>query len=490
MPRTSIETADPAELAELFELAPVSLWLEDYSALREQFQRWRKEGVEDLRAFLFESPDRVALCSSLIRVLAVNRRTLELYEAQSLEHLVGNIEHVFRDDMFDQHVEELVQLWQGGTQFHSQTVNYTLSGRRLDILLHGTVLTHSEDSWRRVLVSIEDITERCAAQRAQGDAERYARALFEHSPVSLWVEDFSGVKALLDEVAAAGVTDFRTFVDVHPEYVERCMEQIRIIDVNRQTLTMFNAPDRKTLIDNVDRIFRDDMRRHFSEQLIKLFNGELTHQRESVNYTLEGDALNVYLQFSVLSGHETDWKLVLVSLIDITARKKAEAYLEFLGTHDPLSKLRNRTFFAEELKRLDRHGPWPLTVLVLDLNNLKNANDLHGHATGDALIRRAGEILSKTAEGNICAARIGGDEFALLLPATDRSGGQRFMERIHHLVVVNNRFYEGPALSFAIGMATGDKGTPLESLVQEADRRMYVNKRKYYEDTGSDRRSS
>ena len=83
----SIATTGTEELAELFELAPVSLWLEDYSALREQFQRWRNEGVTDLRAFLLESPDRVSRCSSLIRVLAVNRRTLDLFEAESFDDL-------------------------------------------------------------------------------------------------------------------------------------------------------------------------------------------------------------------------------------------------------------------------------------------------------------------------------------------------------------------------------------------------------------------
>ena len=65
------------------------------------------------------------------------------------------------------------------------------------------------------------------------------------------------------------------------------------------------------------------------------------------------------LQFSVLPGHENDWSLVQVALTDITARKKAEAYLEYLGKHDVLTKLYNRSFYVDELNRLERKGPLP-----------------------------------------------------------------------------------------------------------------------------------
>ena len=77
--------------AEMFELAPVSLWLEDYSGLRRQFAAWRDAGVEDLRAHLLDDPRRVKECSALIKVIKVNRATLALFEASSLEHLVAHV---------------------------------------------------------------------------------------------------------------------------------------------------------------------------------------------------------------------------------------------------------------------------------------------------------------------------------------------------------------------------------------------------------------
>ncbi|MGC7960492.1 GGDEF domain-containing protein, partial [Salmonella enterica] len=89
--------------------------------------------------------------------------------------------------------------------------------------------------------------------------------------------------------------------------------------------------------------------------------------------------------FSVFPGHEKNWDLVLVALTDITARKKAEAYLEFLGKHDELTKLHNRAYMVDELNRLERKGPFPVSVIVADLNGLKDVNDELGHATGDAL---------------------------------------------------------------------------------------------------------
>jgi PAS domain-containing protein len=256
-------------------------------------------------------------------------------------------------------------------------VNYTLQGERLDVQLHGRVLPGYEESWKRVMISIEDVTERESARRRLAVSENYAFGLFAHSPVSLWVEDFSGVKRLIDEVRAQGVEDFRVFTDVHVEFVERCMSEIRVLDVNARTLDLFGAPDKQTLLLSLSDIFRDEMGPHFREQLIDLWEGRLFQQREVVNYALDGTKLHLLLQFSVLPGHERDWSQVQVALTDITARKKAEAYLEFLGTHDVLTRIYNRAFFVDELNRMERRrkSSHPVTIIVADLNGLKAAND-------------------------------------------------------------------------------------------------------------------
>ena len=155
------------------------------------------------------------------------------------------------------------------------------------------------------------------------------------------------------------------------------------------------------------------------------------------------------MQFAILEEHRHDWSMVLLSLVDITARKKAEAYLEYLGKHDVLTQLRNRAFYVEELNRLTRKGPWPVGVVVIDMNGLKGINDDAGHAAGDAMLRRVGEVLTKAVDSPDCAARIGGDEFALLLPATDERATQALIDRIGSLLELNNQFYPGRPLSLA-----------------------------------------
>ncbi len=476
--------------AGMFDLAPVSLWLEDFSGVKRQFAEWRQEGVTSLKDYLEEDPQRIASCASQIRVLKVNRKTLTLFEAADLDELVANLDKVLRDEMFASYVEELCQLWEGRTEFSCNLVNYNLSGQRIDIQLTGHILPGHEDSWERVLVAIEDVTERVTAQRRQTASEQYALGLFEHSPVSLWVEDFSSIKHLLDEIRARGIDDFRIFTDVHPEFVQRCMSEIRVLNVNRQTLELFQAPDKSTLLHRIGEVFRDDMEIHFREQLIDLWNGKLFQQREVVNYALDGSEVHVLMQFSVLPGREDDWSLVQVALTDITARKKAEVYLEFLGKHDVLTKLYNRSFYVDELNRIERKGLRPVTVVMVDLNGLKAANDQWGHGVGDALLRRAGEVLGKAVERPNCAARIGGDEFALLLPGVDEAGAEAIVQDINRLVDLNNQFYSGALLSLSMGAATGGLGERLEDVVKRADLTMYEAKREYYTDFANDRRQS
>ena len=471
----------------LFDLAPVSLWLEDFSAVYGLLESWRASGVVDIRDYLTQRPEGIGEFFSCIKVLKVNQRTLDLFKAKDLAGLLAAGNSLF-DPSSQAAIAEISKLWSGAKSYQTETINYTLTGEPVNIRLNANRLDDVAKPWDRMLMAIEDFTEQKRAEALAATNEAYARALFDLSPVSLWVEDFSEVKDMLDDVRAQGITDFRTFVDVHPEFVISCMERIRVIDVNRQTLTLFGATNKDELLARLSEIFRDEMSRSFAEQLLDCWNGSLFQSRETLNYSLRGDPIHLHMQWSVLPGHEATWDLVQVALTDISARKKAEAYLEFLGKHDVLTKLRNRAFYDDEISRLNRRGPFPVGVLSIDLNGLKRANDEFGHSVGDALLRRAGEALKKALGEHLQAARVGGDEFVSLLPRHGLVEVATLNESLRMVVEMNNQFYQGPRLSLSVGTAVCERAGELDLTLRAADDAMYVAKRAYYAAAGLDRR--
>ena len=116
---------------------------------------------------------------------------------------------------------------------------------------------------------------------------------------------------------------FRLFLDVHNEFVYECIKDILIIDVNQATLELFGAPNKEVLFQNMHKVFAQEMTQTFREQLIELWNGNIHHQREAVNYALDGSIRHVLLQFTVFPDYLDNWGMVQVALTDITARKKS-----------------------------------------------------------------------------------------------------------------------------------------------------------------------
>lgn len=463
---------DKEYLVTLFEYAPVSLWEQDFSEIKRLFDNLRSQGVKSLDAHLLMHPEFIDLCMSQIRVLDVNLQTVSMLKADSKEHLISNLDQVFRDGMRHHMRDELRALWNGEVKWSGEGVNYTLSGEPLDIILNWRILPEYEGNWERVLVTIEDIT-------ARRHAERRLVKLFESSPISLWDEDYSAIKNYFDSLRAEGVTDLQNYLEDHPEVVFHCAGLIKVLNVNQRTLELFGAESKEHLITNLNRIFRDQMGSHFSHELLDLWNGKLEYEREGVNYSLSGEPINILLNFRIMPGHERTFDWALVSIQDITARKKAEDYLQYLGTHDVMTGLYNRAYFEETIQKLDFSRTSPVSIVILDLNYLKRTNDAFGHQAGDKLIRRVAEVLNASlsnGDSSCIAARIGGDEFAIILPGKDEAETAEFLKHLHALTEINNKYYREPILSISGGGATSQPGMPLEKVIQMADDAMYKSK--------------
>lgn len=122
---------------------------------------------------------------------------------------------------------------------------------------------------------------------------------------------------------------------------------------------------------------------------------------------------------------------------DISARKMAEAELVRLATTDSLTGISSRRHFFEELEselsRVRRSGA-PTSLLMMDIDHFKNINDTHGHAAGDLVLRQFCELAGRQLRRSDRFGRLGGEEFALLLPDTDEAGAMQFAERFRRSV--------------------------------------------------------
>jgi diguanylate cyclase (GGDEF)-like protein len=459
--------------AGLFEYAPVSLWEEDYSGIKTFMDSLRTSGVTDFARYLDEHPEEIENSMGRIQVKRVNRETLKMFGAASVSELTTNLDKIFRDEMRAHFRSELMALWNGEKEWSGDGINYRLDGEALHIRLHWRILPECESTWECVLVSIENIT-------ALKKAEMRFQNLFMNAPISLWEEDYSAIKEEFDRLRAQGVTNLRAYLVSEPEAVDRFMGMLRVLDVNQKTLSLFQAQDKETLLANLDKVFRGEMRTHFANELADMWDGKTLYEREGVNYSLSGEPVYVQLAWTLMPGSEQNFDWVLVALQDITARKKAEEYLRYLGTHDVMTGLYNRAFFEETLDELEAKRRDPISFIIVDLNNLKPVNDVFGHHTGDKMIRRTAEVLSASVGKKYLTARIGGDEFIVIMPQANISDAEELMERIQTFVTMNNKYYRDPELSLSLGAAVSEPGLSLEKTISMADNEMYKNKGLYH----------
>jgi putative nucleotidyltransferase with HDIG domain len=185
---------------------------------------------------------------------------------------------------------------------------------------------------QRELKDAETRHKRREADQALQESNARFRSLFENTPVAIWEEDFSAVKAYLDDLRDSQAVDLEKYLDDHPNVVSACLGLVKVIDVNQMALNLYKAKDKAELITSLEKTFGTDALETFKRELVVIIKGQQQLEMDVVINTLGGQERDTTLIWAVIPGYEETYSRVLVSLVDITERKQRERELNAIAS--------------------------------------------------------------------------------------------------------------------------------------------------------------
>lgn len=292
------------------------------------------------------------------------------------------------------------------------------------------------DTWHSIAI-MRDISERKQLEERIREVIRQQQAILDNIPDMAWLKDREGRYVAVNEPFARSLGRIprelvgKTDADIYPPELVAKYEQ----DFNE----VMTSGRRAYFEDSI--ICPEGVMRHVEKIKTPIFN-------------------------------DTGAVIGVIGIAhDITDRKEVEVRLRHESTHDSLTGLYNRAFFDEELDRLSHGRMFPMSIVMADVNNLKAVNDAQGHQAGDRLICLAARIILKAFRAEDIVARIGGDEFAVLLPETGTDVAEEAVCRI-----MESHEIRSGQLSIAFGVASAENRDQLVEALTQSDARMYQNK--------------
>ncbi|MDR5659247.1 PAS domain S-box protein [Serpentinicella sp. ANB-PHB4] len=296
-----------------------------------------------------------------------------------------------------------------------------------------------------VMGTLEDITEKKEAEDALKESQQRYEQLAKISHSVAWEMDTNGVYTYVNDVV-------RTVYGYEPEEV-----------IGKMTFYDFVPKEEKdkrkkmgfSVINNKEKVedYEQKLRNKNNKEVWVLTNGF--------------PILDINGDLVAYRGID----------IDITQRKMIENQMQHLSFHDHLTGLYNRRYFETEIKRLDHPDNLPLSMVMIDVNGLKLVNDAFGHEVGDELIKKVAEAMKAVCRQEDVIARVGGDEFIILLPKTSSEHVQKVMDRIFEQI--QQQKVEGIDVTVSYGYETKErKYQSLNDLLKKAETYMYKKKTK------------
>ena len=260
------------------------------------------------------------------------------------------------------------------------------------------------------------------------------------------------------------------------------IKQNTIIDVNKAGIEMFGCYGKEDIIgtnfaSHVVEINSSETKKNIGiEEFFKR-----VEKGETINLEMEiatKGRSNLHIEAFMIELKTPNNEYIYLSARDISVRKNREREILYKSRHDEITNVANRNYFNEVKEKLIKMPEsYPICYFMADINGLKLANDVFGHAKGDELIVKISSVLSSCCRSNDIVARIGGDEFAIFLTNTDEKTAKTLIDRINRKL--NSEKYDAVKPSLSMGYAikkTMDEDIDFNEVIKKADEMMYANK--------------
>ena len=237
------------------------------------------------------------------------------------------------------------------------------------------------------------------------------------------------------------------------------------------------SKDKESIIENKNPLNESicESKNRFIQEDKKVFETKKTVKKEEKIELGNGENLYTEIIKTPVLNDNNEVSGIIGLLLDITDRKKIEEKLKYLSYTDILTKVYSRTCFEEKAKKIFKEENLPMGIIMGDTNGLKIVNDTLGHEEGDELLKLTTKVLKDVCKGNELIFRIGGDEFAIIIPKAKENECETLIKNI--IDSCNNYKHDLIKISIALGYSvTYDLDKSIYDTLKEAEDMVYRKK--------------